>query len=191
MTRELGEERFVPRTDLRVLEGDRRSVERFCRAHEETRRQWRRCASYLDNGYHALLAERGGEIVGFVWWHDHRVEPKRRHPHLTRYGLTLEPGQVWGFDLYLLEQHRGKGTSNDFFASFRVMLRDRGYTRVFGHVDARNLPAVWLHKLQGYKPVKTVDGRLWGKVLLWSGGRLLLRNPPFVVRQRFDFRPLW
>ncbi len=80
---------------------------------------------------------------------------------------------------------------DDFFALFRRHLREQGYTRVFGHVDAKNTPAVWLHKLQGYKKVKSIEGRLYAKSVLRSEGRVLFRNPPVVVRQKFDFSPLW
>jgi len=191
MTKDLSVDKSLVKGELRVVEGDRQAVERFCRAHEETRRQWSKCESYLDNGYRALLAEVDGLIVGHIWWHDHTVGPKNVHPHLIRFGLELEPEQVWGFDLYLLEQHRGGGASNDFFALFRRHLREQGYTRVFGHVDAKNTPAVWLHKLQGYKKVKSIEGRLYAKSVLRSEGRLLFRNPPVVVRQKFDFSPLW
>jgi len=191
MAKDLTPTPYKPKTTLRVVPGDRASVRRFCHEHEELRRQWPRCASYLDNGYRAMLAELDGQIVGHVWWFDPRWEGVRVHPHLIRYDLALEPGQVWSFDLYLLPQHRGGGASNDFFALFREHLRSLGYTRVFGHVDATNTPAVWLHKVQGYKPVKTVEARLYGRLLLWSGGRLLVKNPPFIVTQKFDFHPLW
>jgi GNAT superfamily N-acetyltransferase len=191
MFKDLKPERYRPKTDLTVREGDREAVLRFCRAHEELQRHQTKCASYLDNGYRALLAEVDGAVVGYIWWHDHRVARCCAHPHLVRYGLELEPGQVWGFDLVLLEQARGKGASNDFFARFRAHLLGLGYTRVYGHVDASNTPAVWLHKLQGYKKVKAVEGRLYGKLFLHSGGRLFLRNPPVLARQKFDFRALW
>ncbi len=191
MTKELKPGRYVQKTALRVVEGNRASVKRFCRAHEETRWQWAKCESYLNNGYRALLAELDGRVVGHIWWHDHCVPRRDVHPHLVRYGLELEPGQVWGFDLYLLERFRGKGSSNDFFALFRGYLLGLGYHRVYGHVDAKNTPAVWLHKLQGYRKVKAVEGRLYCKALLECEGRFFLRNPPALVRQKYDFRALW
>lgn len=191
MVKELANDRSKVKSDMRAVPGDRQTVQRLCQAHPELRRQWSKCASYFDNGYHALLAEVDGRIVGHIWWHDHRVPPGSVHPHLVRFGLELEPGQVWGFDLYLLEDARGGGASNDFFALFRRHLRELGYERVYGHVDAANTPAVWLHKLQGYKKVKAIEGRLYAKALLRSEGRLLVRNPPFLVKQKFDFHALW
>jgi GNAT superfamily N-acetyltransferase len=191
MYRELSEEKYEQKTTLRVVDGDRQAVKRFCLAHDETRRQWGKCKSYLDNGYHALMAEVDGEIVGHIWWHDDSVARRSVHPHLIRYGLELGPGQVWGFDLYLLPDHRGRGASNDYFALFRAHLRQRGYTRVYGHVDASNTPAVWLHKLQGYRKVKAVEAQLYGHAVLRCEGRFYLRNPPLGARQSFDFRTLW
>jgi hypothetical protein len=155
------------------------------------RGQWAKCCSYLDNGYRVLLAEMEGQIVGHIWWHDHRLDRAQLHPQLLRYGLELKPGEVWSFDLWLLERYRGGGGSNDFFALFRQHLRQAGYARVWGSVDSAYLPAVWLHKIQGYRAVKTVEARLFFGAVLWSGGRLYLRNPPIGVRQKFDFRAVW
>ncbi len=190
MRKDLVDEGEVPRKRLRLVEADRPRVRELCRRDAHLRQGREKCLSYLDNGFRGLLAEVDGRLVGHVWWCDPRRGGTRVHPHLVRYGLALEPGEVWGFDLYLMPEHRGGGMSNDFFALFRRFLREAGYARVYGAVDAANLPAVWLHKVQGYVPVKTVEGTLFGGVLLSSGGRLFLKNPRFGAKQRFDFRAL-
>jgi len=36
-----------------------------------------------------------------------------------------------------------------------------------------------------------VEGRIYAKALLRTDGKLMLRNPPFLVRQKYDFKLLW
>ena len=190
MRRDLRDEPPSPRHRGRILEADRAGVLRLCQQSEELRHARTKCLSYLDNRYRGLLAEVDGRLVGHVWSCDPALHPEDAHPHLGRYGITLGRGEVWGFDLYLMPEYRGGGLSNEFFALFRRSLRESGYVRVYGSVEADNLPAVWLHKVQGYEHVKTLHGTLYCGVLLKSGGRLFLKNPSFGVRQKFDFRAL-
>ena len=181
-------EPYRTRTALELVEPDRAAVARFARAHYPDRRRRAKLASYLDNGYRALFAVLDGEVLGHVWWFDDRIAPADAHPYLARFGLALEPGDVWSFDLYLAPQHRGAGVSNDFFVLLRKYLAGKGYRRVFGHVRADNLPAMWLHKLQHYTPVKTVRSRIFvDDAILVSDGRVWLRNPTIGVRQKFDY----
>jgi GNAT superfamily N-acetyltransferase len=193
MEKELVDEGYKPKTSLRVVEGDRQAFRRFC--HENAEVRWddeAKFLSYLDNGYRAVLAEVDGKAVGYVWWHDHQLDRASLHPQVSRLGIELKPGEAYSFDLFLLPQHRGGGVSNDLFGLFRRHLRDAGYTKVYGIATSTNLPALWIHKVHGYRTVKKIEVRLLcGHSLMWSGGHLYLRNPPFGVKQKFDFRRIW
>lgn len=188
LRKDLSGETGAAKNRVRLVPADRENVLELCRQNADLARSRARCVSYLANGYHGLLVEVDGRLVGHIWWCDPRADPKHLHPHLVRYRLSLEPGEVWGFDLYLMPEFRGGGMSNDVFALFRRHLRDAGYARVYGSVEASNLPAAWLHKVQGYEAVKTVPGTRLLRIFLWSDRRLFLRNPSFLVRQKFDYR---
>jgi GNAT superfamily N-acetyltransferase len=188
---ELRPEAYRTRTRLELVEADRALVRQFCREHDCPRALRVKLSSYLDNHYHGLFAVLDGEVIGYVWWFDDRIDPADAHPYLSRFGLVLEPGDVWSFHLYIAPEHRGGGVSNDFFVLLRKYLAGRGYKRVFGHVRADNVPAVWLHKLQRYTPVKTVRSRIFlDDAILVSDGRVYLRNPTVGVKQKFDYHLL-
>ncbi|MCX5744252.1 MAG: hypothetical protein NT062_17320 [Proteobacteria bacterium] len=187
LQRGLGGERYATRTTLTVVEADLAKVQEFCDLHHVTRADRAQMTSYFDNHYHGLFAVVDGALVGHVWWFDDRISAADAHPHLSRLQLALAPGDVWGFDLYLAPAHRGGGASNDFFVLFRQHLDRAGYKRVYGHVDARKLPAVWLHKLQGYTSLKTVKSRVLFDRVLVTDGRVYVKNPSWVVKQKFDF----
>lgn len=118
-----------------------------------------RPAAALERGYRGYVGYVGDELVGYYWWVDAAIEPN--HSDIAHYGLELElkPGEVYGFDFYLLEQHRGDGKSMEFLYKIEAGLRDLGYDILWGYVVADNRPARWLYSLRGYKPVRKVASR--------------------------------
>ncbi|MBA3264554.1 MAG: hypothetical protein H0T69_19220 [Thermoleophilaceae bacterium] len=124
-----------------------------------------RAAAALERGYRGYVGYVGDELVGYYWWVDAEIEP--HHSDIEHYGLDidLEPGDVYGFDFYLLERHRGDGKSMEFLYKIEAALRDLGYDILWGYVVADNKPARWLYSLRGYRPVKKVASR---RLLGWS-----------------------
>lgn len=118
-----------------------------------------RTAAWLERGYRGYVGYVGDELVGYYWWVDRDIDP--HHPDIARYGLDidLQPGEVYGFDFFLLEGHRGEGNSMEFLYKTETALRDRGYRALWGYVVTGNKPARWLYGLRGYKPVRKVAAR--------------------------------
>jgi GNAT superfamily N-acetyltransferase len=118
-----------------------------------------RAAAALERRHRGYVAFVGDELVGYYWWVDAEIEP--RHSDIERYGLDidLQPGEVYGFDFYLLERHRGEGNSTEFLYKIEVALRELGYDVLWGYVVADNKPARWTYSLRGYKPVRKVASR--------------------------------
>jgi GNAT superfamily N-acetyltransferase len=118
-----------------------------------------RAAAALERGYRGFVGYAGEELVGYYWWVDAEIEP--RHSDIARYGLGIELGadEVYGYDFYLLEEHRGDGKSMEFLHGIETALRDLGYRLLWGYVEADNRPARWLYGLRGYKPVRKVSSR--------------------------------
>lgn len=113
----------------------------------------------LADGIHGFVAIRGEEIIGFYHWVD--VENDPTHPDLWYMGpgFRLEPEDVYGSGLFLLEEHRGSGTASGFLFRVETSLRDRGYRRLWGYVDSANRPARWLYSNRGYEPMWSVLSR--------------------------------
>jgi len=118
------------------------------------RRATGRFEAALARGDRGFIARLDGEVAGYYWWVD------RHHPHLERLGIRLTDGEVYGFDFFLAEEHRGEGRAIELLHGIETCLRDRGYARLWGYVRADNRPARWLYSMRGYESVGNVHLRL-------------------------------
>jgi GNAT superfamily N-acetyltransferase len=110
----------------------------------------------LGRRYHGVTAHEDGELAGYYWWLDATAEP---HPHLAVLGIELAPRDVYGFDFFLDERHRGGGRAVDFLFQIESLLRERGYERLWGYVEAANTAARWLYSVRGYEVARTLRRR--------------------------------
>ncbi|MGB7686430.1 MAG: GNAT family N-acetyltransferase [Solirubrobacterales bacterium] len=119
----------------------------------------RRFQSNLDRGLHGFVGLQGNEIVTYYWW----VEAERSecHPDLEWLGAAVQfaPGDVYGSDFYVLPEYRAEGTANEMLFLIETALRDRGFKRVWGYVEAGNSGARWLYSSRGYRPMGEVTVR--------------------------------
>jgi GNAT superfamily N-acetyltransferase len=113
----------------------------------------------LAKGFHGFVAFKGAELIGYYWWVDRDADPPHPDMWLMGEGFEMEPGDVYGSSLFLLEEHRGDGNAADFLFQIETDLRDRGYTRIWGYVLQPNRPARWLYSTRGYRPMWKVVHR--------------------------------
>jgi GNAT superfamily N-acetyltransferase len=112
-----------------------------------------RFADDLARGYTGFVAHDDGQLAGYYWWTD------GGHRHLDRLDVTLAGGDVYGFDFFVAQEHRGDGRAVEFLYAVETALRARGFERVWGYVRADNRPARWLYSSRGYEIVKSVHLR--------------------------------
>jgi GNAT superfamily N-acetyltransferase len=113
----------------------------------------RRFERNVEAGFHGFVAYKGDELIGYYWWVD--AEVPVLYPDLAKLGLEIElgPGDVYGSDFYVLEEHRGDGVAADCLFKIESSLRERGYERIWGYVVSDNRPARWIYSLRGYAPM--------------------------------------
>jgi len=122
----------------------------------------RRFARYVEQGFHGFVAFRDDQAIGYSWWVD------RDAPHLFPdlrkgwLGIELAEGDVYGSDVFILEEHRGGGVASDFLYKQESALRDRGYRELWGYVVSSNRPARWIYSTRGYEPMWTIVKRRVG-----------------------------
>jgi GNAT superfamily N-acetyltransferase len=113
----------------------------------------------IAKGFRGFVALKGTEVVGYYWWVDHDADPPHPDVWLLGEGFAMEPGDVYGSSLFLLEEHRGGGAAGDFLHQIETSLRDRGYRRIWGYVESTNRPARWLYSTRAYRPMWKVVHR--------------------------------
>lgn len=146
---------------LRIEDLEERHLSGLSKINE--RRGVRRADRYFETslakGFHGFVALDGPEPVGYYWWVDRDADPPHPDLWLLGEGFELEPGDVYGSSLFLLEDHRGGGAAGDFLHQVETALQSRGYARIWGYVDAPNRPARWLYSTRGYRPMWKVVHR--------------------------------
>lgn len=111
-----------------------------------------RMAADLAAGRRGFVGRAGNEIAGYYWW----VDAGTGHPHLGRLGVGLGPRDVYGYDFFLAEEHRGGGRAGEFLYGVETALAGRGYETLWGYVRADNRPARWLYSVRGYEVTGSV-----------------------------------
>lgn len=147
----------------------------------------RRLGHYLRLGYQGFIGIRDGRIIGYQWWVDSSFDSSTIHPHVDRYGIGLEDGDVYGFDYYVALEYRGGGTGTAFFGEIQARLRRLGYRKMWGVVFKDNIAARWLYSLYDHRTVRGVKSYVLFSLFLFSEGRVYLKQNR---RRSFDYRRL-
>ena len=172
VARELGQEHTGPAAAaIRIEAAEPRhlpALAEFHRARCMTRRT-PLFATALARGVGGLLGFVGDELIGYMWWQD--AERAARNSYLSRFGVPLRPGDVFGYNLFIAPEHRGGGTAVAFLDNAETELTHRGYRRIIGTVDTANVPAGWLHETRGYEVLQRSTTRIVLHALVIVDGR--------------------
>jgi ribosomal protein S18 acetylase RimI-like enzyme len=120
----------------------------------------RKARHYLRRGFRGFAALREGQVVGVVW----SVRPAESklgwvHEDLRWLRLRLADDEAYMFDMFIEPEHRGLAMCTALFrAGFRAM-RARGVGNVKGYYVRDNKPALWMHRMAGYREVGRVHVR--------------------------------
>jgi GNAT superfamily N-acetyltransferase len=134
-----------------------------------------RFAKGLAEGRRGLLGFRDGELMGYFWWHD--AAQAVDGFYLTRFGVRLAEDEMYGYDLFIAPEHRGRGTPAAFVAAVEAELARLGYRRMYGFVDGRNVPARWLWATRGHQVVmRARTRRILRRIMLVDGRGWSLRT---------------
>jgi len=115
---------------------------------------------YLRSGFRGVAALRNGQVVGSVWSVT-KAESKLPwvHRDLKRLRVGLADGEAYMFDMYIEPEHRGLALSTSLFREAFRGLRARGLVKAKGYYVVDNLPALWMHRVLGYREVGRVRVR--------------------------------
>lgn len=112
----------------------------------------KRAESYFRRGYRGLAMVRNGKVVGDVWYVSCTSSRLPEiHPHVKWFGFNLSENEVYMFDMQVVTDQRGGGLATFFMNSCLHYLRSKGYQKAFGYFNAINIPALWVHRLIGFR----------------------------------------
>lgn len=146
---------------LRVEPIDRR---RLPDLHELNRRRCatrktRRFAADLAAGCHGFVGYADGVAVAYYWWAAGSAAAGHRDLRRIPGSVEIGPGDVYGYDLFLLDEVRTGNIAAQLLTHVEATLRDRGFMRLWGYVEADNRPARWLYATRRYEPTRKLTTR--------------------------------
>jgi phosphinothricin acetyltransferase len=94
-----------------------------------------------------LVAEEGGEVVGYAYACPHRSRPAYR----------------WAVDVsvYVSPSHRRRGCGRLLYRELLSRLRQQGFTAAFAGITLPNEASVGLHESLGFRPAGVFRGVGW------------------------------
>ena len=112
---------------------------------------------YLRCGYKGVGMIHDGKLLGDVWYVTGAADAiKNQHPHVKKFGFNLAPDEVYMFDMYVAADQRKGGIATYFLKSVLQHLHNLGFKRAYGYFSLNNKPALWVHRILGYKELPHV-----------------------------------
>ena len=105
----------------------------------------------MRKGYHSIILLKDNCVIGDIWFTYRSGADLRPHADLKLLDIDLQPHEAYAFDLYVARQERGKDLATSFMRRALGKIREMGISRVYGFYMAKNIPALWIHRLIGYK----------------------------------------
>lgn len=119
-----------------------------------------------------LVAEDGGEVVGYAYSCRHRSRPAYR----------------WSAEVsvYIGEGHRGRGVGRGLYEALLTELRERGFHFAYAGITLPNEASVALHEALGFEPVGVFEEIGWKagawRDVGWWQLRLGPPDPPSTIQ---------
>jgi GNAT superfamily N-acetyltransferase len=122
------------------------------RLHYAFKSRHDRAPGYFKKGYKSFIIIKDDQIIGDIWYVT-RASAKHNqiHPHLKWFEIDLNNDEVYMFDMFVTPDKRGKDLTTYFLNSVLHKLNSRGFTKSYGYFVADYVPALWVHRLLGYK----------------------------------------
>ncbi|MBE0596458.1 MAG: hypothetical protein IH614_04235 [Desulfuromonadales bacterium] len=128
-----------------------------------------RAGSFFLRGYRMIAMVRDGEVVADVWYATClNATTPTIHPHVEWFKIKLNEDEAYFFDMHVYADHRGGGMNTYFHHKVLAEMRDRGYRKAYGCFVADNTPALWMHRLIGYRELPRCTVR---RILLYESAR--------------------
>ncbi len=122
--------------------------------------------NYFRKGYRMIAMVHDGIVVGDIWYVDRKMARQRTiHSDLVSFKVELRDDEVYLFDMYLNAGTRGGGQATYFHGSVLKSMRERGFRKAYGSYEIGNIPAMWMHRLIGYRELPHLELRRFFRIV--------------------------
>ncbi len=108
--------------------------------------------SNLKKQFKSFVLVRDNDVLGYIWYAT-KLDTKFPYIHhdLKFLNISLGDKEAYLFDMHLISEERGKSIAVTFMSNALYKLKEKGYQKAYGYFLADNIPALWVHRLVGYK----------------------------------------
>lgn len=133
----------------------------------------RRFEDSLARKYNGVIARHNGAVIGFGWWVDHTM----RHPQVEVLGLPIGREDVYGYDLFIGQEFRGRHAGLQYLIGCSRFFHARGYRRLYTIVRTDNLRSIKVQRQWGWQESGRRNVYTLLSKLIYCNGKLRWRNP--------------
>lgn len=116
-----------------------------------------RIQSYLKKGYQGYMLIQDSILLGYIWFSLIDKDVKHYHPDVKYIDIDYNEPCVYMFDMFLRKSVRGKNIGSFIFGSLLQLLKNNGIVKAYGFYEAKNIPALWVHRLFKCKEMKRIN----------------------------------
>jgi GNAT superfamily N-acetyltransferase len=101
----------------------------------------------ITKGYRAFAIVHDDLIIGDIWFVSRKASRHHRlHKDVDLLRLNPGPDDVYMFDMFIDPVERGKNIAVLLMGCSLARLRELGFLKAFGYFEAKNIPALWVHR---------------------------------------------
>lgn len=106
---------------------------------------------YTKKGYKVFAVVKGDELLGDVCYMTAEMSKRSPIEDLKWFRIQLKENEAYMFDMFINAEHRGNNVTDLLIRYALSTLRKKGKKRAYGYYDSDNIPALWFHRVHGYK----------------------------------------
>ncbi len=111
---------------------------------------------YTKKGYNVFAVVKGDELLGDVCYMTAEMSKRSPIEDLEWFRIQLKENEAYMFDMFINADHRGKKITDLLLSHALSTLRKKGKKRAYGYYDSANIPALWFHRMHGYKELQKI-----------------------------------
>jgi len=112
----------------------------------------------LRSGYVGYCLTKNGTVLGDLWCAFSNNGSTTVHPDVKLLGIKIGDKDVYGYDMYLSKRERGNSSvASLLLGGVLHDLKQKGYLSLKCYVMADRTPALWIHRVLGFKELGRCD----------------------------------
>lgn len=139
---------------------------------------------YTEKGYHVFAVVKGDELIGDVGYMTDEMSRLTPIRDLKWFGIELGEREAYMFDMFVSAHQRENNVTNLLVSNALNALKEKGKLRAYGYYDSDNIPALWFHRMHGYKELDKVKIQQFFVFKRVVGDSLLKQNKKIEITKR-------